>query len=348
MKTTTILLFLLLISLNTFGQTETGEITIRAYALMRENKVSESLEEIGKAIVMEPNKAGPYIVRANIHKFAKDYANVRKDAERAIQLEPDSESTLIAVSRVLETGFREDCERKSSFASSFISKFPSNAAAYAERSAVKVCLEDIVGAFNDISQAVDLDTETAVYKNNRANLISKLGDSEKAIELYKMLIDDLRKKVIKEKGSFYDGRATSELTMAFLSRARVHERMGNTDLLIADLTSAVELKFSEIALRQRGAAYTKAGRFADAIVDLTKLIAFRQKETKESGAENNQGNIIIASLIGERSGLYVRIGRYPEALSDLQECLIHDPLRRDRIEKRIAEVKIKQADALKR
>lgn len=348
MKTKSLLLLLLLISQNAFGQTTVADISVNAYKLMRENKVGEALEEIGKAIGMEPNKAGPYIVRANIHKFAKDYANVRKDAERAIQLEPDSESTLIAVSRVLETGFREDCERKSSFASSFISKIPSNAAAYAERSAVKACLEDIVGAFNDISQAVDLDPDVAVYKNNRANLISKLGDSEKAIDLYKMLIDDLRKKIIKEKGSFYDGRAASELTMAFLSRARVHERIGNIDLSIADLTSAVELKFSEIALTQRAAAYTKAGRFGDAIADLTKLIAFRQKEAKESGAEDNNANIIIASLKGERSGLYVRSGKYSEALSDLQECLLLDPLRKDRIEKRIAEVKIKQADALKR
>ncbi|HQZ97620.1 MAG TPA: hypothetical protein PLP21_14960 [Pyrinomonadaceae bacterium] len=351
MKIATLLLFLLLISQNTFAQTATDEIALRAFELMRENKLGEAIAEIGKEIAIEPKNPSRYIARANIYRMAKDQANARKDAEFAIQLDPGSEKTLLLAVRVLQTGSREDCERNLGFIDAFLATSSGSASVYGSRGMARSCLGDTLGAFADMSRAAELDPTETSYQNNRANMISRLGDDKKALELYQVIIDELKPKIIKEKGTGMEGHSMLDLRGIYRSRAAAHERMGNMDLAIEDLTKGVELYEDENSLKPRYDAYRKTGRLAEAIADLSKMIVFSKKpflpETTPPVAPFAVEGMKrrIAAQLFERSTLFTTLGKYQEALADLKECLEYDPSVKDRIEKRIAEVKSKQANA---
>lgn len=334
-----------------FAQTSTDDIALKAFELMRENKISEAIAEIGKAIAIEPKNPSRYIARANIYRMAKDHANVRKDAEFAIQLEPGSEKTLLGALRVLQTGAREDCERSLAFIDAYLATFSGSASVYGSRGMARSCLGDTLGAFADMSRAAELDPTETSYQNNRANMISRLGDDKKALELYQVIIDELKPKLIKEKGTGMEGNSLLDLRGIYRSRAAVHERMGNMDLAIADLTKGVELHEDENSLKPRFEAYRKTGRLTEAITDLSKMIVLSKKpflpETNPPVAPFAVEGMKrrIAAQLFERSTLYTSLGKYQEALSDLKECLEYDPSGKDRIEKRIVEVKTKQAEA---
>ncbi|MEQ1606528.1 MAG: hypothetical protein ABL999_16835 [Pyrinomonadaceae bacterium] len=350
MKIKIILLFLLLISQNAIGQTPADEIAVKAFDLMRNNKFDEAIAEIGKAIAMEPKNASRYIARGNIYRMAKDYPNVRKDAELAMLLEPESEKTLMSVARLLDTGFCEDCERMASITTAFLTNSQKSAAAYSRRSSTKICFGDLLGAFNDASRAAELEPGSVAYRQNRINLISRLGDDRRALELYQVIIDELKPMVVKAEAT-QDASPLLELRGIYRARAAVHERMGNMDLAIADLTRGVELHEDENSLKPRFDAYRKTGRLAEAITDLSKIIVFSKKpflpETTPPVAPFAVEGMKrrIASQLFERATLYTTLGKYQEALADLHECLTYDPSGKDRFEKRIAEVKTKQADA---
>lgn len=346
MKITTILLFIILISQNAFAQTPTDEIALNAFELMRQNKISEAIAEIGKAIAIEPKNPSRYLARANIYWMTKDYANVRKDAEFAIQLDPRSEKTLLSAVRVLQTGSREDCERNLGFIDAFLATSPGSASVYGNRGMARSCLGDTLGAFADMSRAAELDPTETSYQNNRANMISRLGDDKKALELYQIIIDELKAKIVKEKGTGMEGHSLLDLQGIYRSRAAVYERMGNMELAIADLTSGIAVLQNENMLSLRYKAYRKAGRDSEALADISKMIVLA-KAKFAPGADPiapiavEGMKTIIAIRLFERASLYQTLEKYQEAISDLTECLQFDPKSKERFEKRIAEVKEK-------
>ena len=87
------------------------------------------------------------------------------------------------------------------------------------------------------------------------------------------------------------------------------------------------LFFEENSLKPRDDAYRKAGRLAEAITDLSKIIVFSKKpflpETTPPVAPFAVEGMKrrIAAQLFERSTLFTTLGKYQKALADLKEYL---------------------------
>jgi tetratricopeptide (TPR) repeat protein len=325
------LLVILVFTISGLSQSEVESFVQNANKISSSEKFAEAAAEMSKAIEIEPANAKLYIQRARFYQFAKDEKSFYKDVDQALKLDADNEMIVMTASRLLlDTGNTSKCEEVMSLISAYISKHSQSDVAYDMRFRAKTCTGDITGAYNDVSTAMELNPQNVGYRTNRANLLSRLGDSKQALELFQLLINSLESKIaVLEKGHDKT-QPNNELAMTYLSRAKIHERNGDEDLAIADLTKAVELVPNDIFFRARAFAYKKSGKFPEAIADLTKAIY-----------ENSFGG-----LYAESAEIYILVGKYDDAIADYKECIKLIPSLKDRIEQRITTTKQKQLESL--
>jgi hypothetical protein len=150
---------------------------------------SRAAVEVGHAIEIEPTNIELYLTRAGYRLTAREFVGVRADVAKAWQLDPSREETLYLASRLLDTGFEEDCRTMLGMADAFLEKNASSDKAFEARFRAKTCLGDTAGAFNDISMAAAIHPDHPTHQMNVGRMISRFGNNEEAIRLQTVLVN---------------------------------------------------------------------------------------------------------------------------------------------------------------
>ena len=322
-----------------FGQTEV-ESKVKAHISAAdqhamERRHVEAAAEITKAIAIDPQNAILFLIRA-VYTMRPNSGDTSfyKDAETALALAPDNEDIVFRVIAVIEKfGDPDLCRKVLGAADALVLKHSQSVTAYSTRIRARTCVGDLIGAYNDMGMVEKLNPENRAIQSQKADLISKIGDSAEAVRLVQTAIEDLQKKLAEAKTDGEKADARQQLMFMLRARASLAENRGDQTAMIADLTRAIELVPGVLAYIARARAYQRMKRFPDAIADINRVMAIHPPEASKS---LRYSNLMI------RSEIYTDAGKYDEALTDLEECLRLYPATRVEIEKRMQQVKQKK------
>ncbi|MDH3660655.1 MAG: FecR domain-containing protein, partial [Alphaproteobacteria bacterium] len=136
--------------------------TLRAGILLNVGRVAEAEAAIERALALEPDEpdAGDvYAQRSILHVVRNDRAQASRDADRAVQLSPDSSAALIAQSYARQANFDLEGARESLRAA--VDKNPNDALAHARLAEIELSFGDIDRANEAADRAVRLAPDLA-------------------------------------------------------------------------------------------------------------------------------------------------------------------------------------------
>lgn len=315
-----------------FAQNNIETFRKNASDLSDQRKFAEAAAEIGKAIELEPNNADLYLKRAQFYWLAKNDHSLLSDVQRAVSINPTDKMNLYSGAMLLQRSgnYREALN----IANSLFALGEPDYSAWQLMIQIKTHLEDFIGAFEDASTAMEMFPNEAVFKQNQANLIRLLGNSDKAIELYTSLIPAYEKKLNAEKDENKMERLRNDLTQFLFSRARIYFENFKKDLAFADLNRAVEILPIDRIYYQRARHYIMFKMYAEALPDLNKAI--------ELGDKNAGFNFFL-----DRGDVFFRLGKYKEAIQDYERVIKLQDSLTEPMQRRIAQANQKLLEASK-
>lgn len=323
---------ILLFAVPGFAQNNVEILLKNAFELSDQRKFSEAAAEIGKAIELEPNNADLYLKRAQFYWLAKNDEALLSDVQRAVSINPTDKMNLYSGAMLLQRSgnYREALKT----ANNLFALGEPDYSAWQLMIQIKTHLEDFIGAFEDASTAMEMFPDEAVFKQNQANLIRLLGNSDKAIELYTSLIPAYDKKLNAEKDEHKKERLRNDLTQFLFSRARIYFENFKKDLAFADLNRAVEILPIDRIYYQRARHYLMFKMYAEALHDLNKAI--------ELGDKNAGFNFFL-----DRGDVFFRMGKYTEAIQDYERVIKLQDSLTEPMQRRIAQANQKLLEASK-
>lgn len=327
-----------------FAQSSPESIRESVRKLTEQREFAQAAEEFGKLVAADPTNAELYLERSQLYKSADAMDKYLSDIDEAIKLRPDDETLISSVLSSLNKSARpETCSHGLKIIDRFIAAHSQNASAYHQRFLLQRCLGDHLAAYNDVSRAVALAPNIALYQSNRANLISYLGGSDQAIKLLGEIITSLESDLsagLKDRNMI--SSLKRDLAATYFQLSMAHERTGNKEMAIAALTRAIDFS-PDANIPHRARAYRRFGMYAEAISDFTAAIEESDKVDLRIKAQlpNRMMNYI---WILERGDTYLLAQRFDEAIADFQECKRRNPDNKATFEARIATAKQKRAE----
>ncbi len=323
-KLTLILLAILCLSLQIAAQTEVERIVEKAKQLHVEQKTAEAIAEINKAIVIEPNNAELYLTRAGYNRFLDNKTDILNDAQKAALLAPTDRRVLYFSAQVLH-GSQQETEALK-IADQLIALGDVDRFGWSLRINIKMQLKDFVGAYEDVTTALELFPKENMFKQNQAMLIRLMGDSDKALEIYNAVIASSEKKLSKTKTEGEKEQIIRDLTDFHFSRAGYYFSKSNDELGRSDLLKAVGYAPTDSNFYRRARIFRDQEMYREAISDLTKALEILKQFDK-------------VQILIERGDVYVESGQYDEALKDYQEVLNLDATLKDVYDQRVNWIK---------
>jgi tetratricopeptide (TPR) repeat protein len=319
-----ILLTVFLSAFSVFAQTEIENIIEKANRLNLEQKTAEAIAEINRGIAIEPNNPNLYLTRANFYNFSDNKPEILADAQKAASLSPTDRKILYFSALVLYAS--QQIKESLKIADELIALGDVDSFGWSLRINIKMQLQDFVGAFEDITTALELFPNESMLKQTRAVLLRLTGDSDKALEVYNIEISLLEKKLNKAKNENEKPPILFDLTGFLFARAGYYLSKSNNEQACADLIKAVNYTPTAVNYFNRADFYRQMEMFVEAETDLTKALEIRTDFPE------------IQILIN-RGDVYVESGKYDEALKDYQEVLKLDATLKDFFDQRVIWIK---------
>src|SRR5215203_677647 len=274
-KLTLIFLALLYLCLPAAAQTEVETIVEKAKRLNLEQKTDEAIAEVNKAIVIEPNNADLYLTRANFYWDSDKASEVLKDAQKAAALSPTDRKFLYFAALVVHRS--QQYKEALTIADQLIALGDVDRFGWSLRIQIKMQLKDFVGAFDDVTTALELFPNENMFKQNQATLIRLTGDSDKALEIYNKVIASSEKRLPKTKNEGEKAQIIRDLTDFLFSRAGFYLSKSNLEPAQADLIKAVDYAPTDTNYYRRAKIYHELKMYVEAIADLTRALeVFKQ------------------------------------------------------------------------
>lgn len=331
MKHLSILLFaLLILFVPAFAQTEVESLIKKSEELERENKIPEAIGELTKAIAIDANNADLYLRRAQFYFGENKPDAVLDDVNRAINLKPDDKPTLLTGTRYLRNARK--CAESLNLLNAFIFKNQTADDVFYARAHSKMCLDDWVGAYDDMTSAIELAPKNNNYITTQAGLLNRLGDSEKAFQKFADMIAGFEKKLNDTGDRGKQQTIKRDLARVYDMRARIYHTKGDTAAEFADYAKSIEYQNEDMDYANRAKVYFDHRMFEEAIADYTESLRI---------SKNPKNNWIF--LI-ERADAYVYAGKYDEAFKDYAEALKLNQTLKEPIDARIVWAKQKMQD----
>ena len=174
---------------------------------------------------------------------------------------------------------------------------PKSAYEFVERGMEHVRAEQFDCALGACSEAIRLDSRLATAYACRGGVFGNTGELLKALKDFDQALN-----LQPDNGDFY------------YSRAQVHDKLGNTDLALADLAKAVALIKSEfgrsVAFALRARVYQKLGKLDESIKDYTEAIRLAPD---------------FAYHHANRAEVYFDKKEFDKAIADYSEAIRLDP-----------------------
>jgi tetratricopeptide (TPR) repeat protein/S1-C subfamily serine protease len=260
--------------------------------LHRLGKYAEAVKALNRAIALEPNSLNAHYAKGLALGSSGDLTNALKAFDKAIALVPQ----IIAADR-------EHKIKKADFY--YLWKY---------RSFALKGLGDDRGALAAISEAIRLEPEDIIFLNEKARLLSNLGDKKGAISIYDLIITKGRKawayynrgiyksELGDKKGAIADNdiaiRINPQFAQAYYNRGVDKSKLGDKKGAISDYDIAIRInpQFAQ-AYYNRGVDKSKLGDKKGAISDYDIAIRINPQYTD---AYTNRG--IAKSKLGDKKG----------------------------------------------
>lgn len=322
--------FLSLLSLGSFcfAQTAAEEFIKKSDEYLSENKLSEAIGELTKAIALHPENADLYLRRADLNFGVPDYEAAEQDVNQALRLNPDDKPTILTAAKLLRNSRK--CTEAKSLLDGFIARQAASGDVFYARSHSKMRLGDWFGAYEDMFTASELTPPEAPlsnhYRTTLAGMLSKVGESDKALEQLGKLIKFYHERFMKqgvERGKFNPDHTLSEV---YRIRAGVYHAQKNESAEFADLAKSIEYNPLDFNYRIRAKIYADHEMYAEAAADYTQAL---------------KNTLNPAIFLFERGEIYVEMKRFDEAVKDFNEAVKKDASFKDLAERRIALIKQK-------
>lgn len=301
-----LIVFVLFFSLPALAQTEVEKIAQRAKLLHLDNKADEAMAEINKAIGIEPQNADLYLTRAEFFYSAENKPEVLRDAQKAASLQPTDRRVLYFSGEVLRRSGQ--LKEALTIADQLLALGEVDRFGWSLRIQIKMQLEDIAGAFEDVTTALELFPKENMFKLYQATLIRLMSNSEIALKIYDKVIASSEKKLPKAKNEDEKAQIIRDLTNFLFSRAGYYLSKSNTELALADLIKVIDYAPQDNNYFRRAKIYREIKMFPEAVADLTKALEVLKQFDK-------------VQILIERGDIYVFTEKYDEALKDYEEAL---------------------------
>jgi tetratricopeptide (TPR) repeat protein len=311
------------------AQTDVEPIVKRAQNLGSREKPEAAIAEINKAIAIEPQNPDLYLRRAEFYFISQNKPEILKDARKATALAPTDKQVLYRAALVL---FRsQQYQEALKISDELMALGDVDHSGWSVRIQIKTHLEDFFGAFEDASTAVELFPENIYFKQNQANLVRLMGDSDKALEMFDALVAASEKKLAAAKNDNEKITAKRALSMFLFSRAHLNFKQLSKELGLADLIKAVDYLPEGPSYFQRGRMYRELKMFPEALADFTTIIEGKLKFDKWA-------------VYIDRGDVYYSMQKYAEAVADYETAAKNNESVREFMEKRISLAKQKMAE----
>lgn len=221
----------------------------RGMAHSRQQDPQAALEDLNRAIELDPTMAQAYYERGNLWFQLGDRQRAIADYTQTIRLAPNLPKAYVNRGTVrAESGDEQGAIEDYTQAIQLDPTFP---AAYLNRCLSRSNLEDHQAAIADCTQALNLQPNSVRAYQNRGLARRRLGDLTGAIDDFNIAI-----------------RLDSQDPDPYYNRGLARYDLGDTQGAIADYTAAIQRDPNHVfAYYDRGAARSEAGDNAGAIAD---------------------------------------------------------------------------------
>ena len=265
---------------------------VRGASYISQDKHDQAIQDLTKAIELKPDYAEAYDIRGHAYLRQEEHDRVIQDLTKAIELKPKLAGAYYFRSLAYYSKSEYDCAIQD--LTKAIELNPNDADTYYARSRAYVVQEEHDWAIKDSTKAIELNPKLAGAYNIRG--LAYYSKSE-----YDYAIQDLTKAI----------ELKPDYAEAYYTRGRSYGSQGKYDHTIEDVTKAIELKPELFdAYRIRGHVYVGQGKYDHAIQDLTKAVALKPN---------------YAEAYYARALAYVGQGKYDHAIQDLTKAVELEP-----------------------
>jgi tetratricopeptide (TPR) repeat protein len=252
------------------------------------NQTQSALDDLDRAIALDPGNARAFRERANTDRTLGRLDRALADANEAVKLDPNDALAFDVRGNIFNNNNQYD--RAIADYNEALRLKPNYAQAYSDRGAAYYFKKDYQAALKDYGQAILLDPKNAQTYSNRGAVYREFGQNDRAIadDTEAIRLDPL----VPE---YHDNRGLSEADN------------GDYDHAIADYTEAIRLRPQANFLTDRGDAYNHKGDYDRAIADYDRAIALNPGFYL---AYNNRG-----AAYGKKGNLDRAIANYEQALT---------------------------------
>lgn len=323
-----VFLSILIFSVSLFGQSEIESFLTKSNQLRNESKFDEAIVELSKAIAVQSNDANLYIERAILYLSTQNKQNLLADVKKASAISPTDKKILYDGNLIV---FKSGQYQESLLlVNALIALGEPDLSTLGLKVSILTHLEDFVGAYEEITKAIEMFPNENGLKHNQANLIRLMGDSEAALKNFSVQIVSLENKLSKIENKEAANRLKWDLSELFFSRAKIYQNKFEIEKMKADLLKAVEWHPIPVNYGRRAGFYTKQKMYDNALTDLTKAI--------ELDSEKDVG------LFMRRGDVYYSMNKFSEAIKDYEQVLKQKSGLEQFAERRISSAKQKMQE----
>jgi tetratricopeptide (TPR) repeat protein len=320
------LIAILLLAFPAFAQNDFESIQKKVEELGNQGKFNDAIAELNKVIELQPNDANLILRRAEFHWFAKNNQALLNDVQKAVSINPSDKQILYFGTQLLNrTGNYEQALKN---CNELFALGEPDYWTWQLIAQIKTNLKDFAGAFEDVSNAVELFPEDTRFKQNQAILISLMGNSKKAIEIYTSFISANEKKLSAEKDENKKERFKYDLSQLLFKRSRIYFENFDKESAQVDLIKAVETLPTASIYYQRARHYIMFKMPTEALPDLNKAI--------ELGKDKADFGYFL-----DRGDIYFEMQKYSEAIQDYEQVIKRQDTLTELMQKRVVLAKQK-------
>jgi tetratricopeptide (TPR) repeat protein/V8-like Glu-specific endopeptidase len=227
---------------------------MRANIYMSLGDTSRVIDDLNRAIKLDPQNASAYMLRGNMLQSNRDWSGSIADFDRVIKLEPGYIQAYILKS-VSQWGLN-DLNGLLVTYTALIKVDPQNLTAYQMRAGVKNQLNDRPGAIADLSQIIRIAPQNIEAYDTRASWRYSSRDFSGAIADYSKIIS-----------------LSPNNLRSYEARASIYQEQGNLAAALADYQSMLKINpRSDTAYRKQIEIYGKQNNDRGIVTALTGLI----------------------------------------------------------------------------
>ena len=261
-----------------------GHIYLRSLGDMQggngsENILKLAIEQYEEIVKLDPKSVDDHMMLGRLYHADNQGKKAEEEEKTAVQLAPDSEEAVTTLAMLYD---EEGDAAKAAETLATIPEQNRSAKLYSVLGSTYDQQKDYKKAIDAYQHAIALDRDNLDAIRGLADAFQNDGQSEKALEQYKVIAD-----------------ANPEDARTYVRMAEIYRKQGNLDLALRDLKKAESMvKDSEQISYELSEIYQAQGRYDDAIQELQGLLKSTEKADNKYSSEEQDNRAIFLERLG--------------------------------------------------